>query len=57
MNGNIGNIAQFSDVWYTDIEIEFIPEKLNIVLDLMYKDKKNSYVGVVTNIKKIKGHI
>lgn len=53
-DGSIGNIKQYSDVWYTEVCIQSIPA----VLEEVVKDKKkNKYVPVVTNIEMIEGHL
>ena len=50
---SIGNIKQFSDIWYTMKPIEILEEELNKVLELKHTRR---YVSVITNIKKIQGH-
>lgn len=53
-DGSIGNIKQYSDVWYTEVCITNIPQ----VLEAVVKTKKNDkYVPVVTNIEMIDGHL
>ena len=47
----VGNIKQHSDIWYTDKNTKDIEESLIEILD------KKNYFPVITNIKKIKGHI
>ena len=53
-DGSIGNIKQYSDVWYTEVCIANILQ----VLEAIVKSKKNDkYVPVVTNIEMIDGHL
>lgn len=53
-DGSIGNIKQYSDVWYTEVSIQNIPA----VLKQVVKDKKkDKYVPVITNIEMIEGHL
>lgn len=51
---SIGNIKQYSDVWYTDVCIQNIPTVLEQVLKSRKKDK---YFPVVTAIEMIEGHL
>lgn len=54
-DGSVGNIVQYSDIWYTDQEIEVIPKELQRVINIIKGEDK--YVPVITNIERIKGHI
>lgn len=54
-NGSVGNIIQYSDVWYTDLEIEKMPEELQRVIDI--RKGANKYVPRIVTITYIKGHL
>ena len=50
-----GNIKQFSDVMYTEIDFSDIQDDLNYMLEKVYGE--NKYVGVITQVTKIKGNV
>ena len=50
-DGRIGNIAQFSEIIYTDWNIEKIKEKI----DLHYESIGKKYVAVIDSIENVKG--
>lgn len=54
-DGSVGNVKQYSDVWYTEHEIEVIPKELQRVINL--KKGADKYVPVITNIESIEGHL
>lgn len=54
-DGTVGNIKQYSDTWYTDQNIEVIPEELQRVINIIKGSDK--YVPVITSINKIEGHL
>lgn len=54
-DGSIGNVRQYSDIWYTEQEIEIIPNELQRIIDL--RKDVNKYVPVITNIESIDGHL
>ena len=54
-DGSIGNVRQYSDIWYTEQKIEVIPKELQRVINL--RKGADEYVPVITNIEKIEGHI
>lgn len=54
-NGSIGNVRQYSDIWYTEQKIEVIPKELQRVINL--KKGADKYVPVITNIESIDGHL
>lgn len=54
-DGSVGNIRQYSDVWYTEQKIEVIPKELQRVINL--KKGADKYVPVITNIESIEGHL
>ena len=54
-DGSVGNVRQYSDVWYTEHEIEVIPKELQRVISL--RKVADKYVPVVTNIESIEGHL
>lgn len=51
----IGNIKQYSDVFYTAVNIEDIPE----LLELTVANQKGlcKYKPIITNIERIEGHL
>ena len=54
-DGSIGNVRQYSDIWYTEQNIEVIPKELQSVINL--KKGADKYVPVITNIESIDGHL
>jgi len=54
-DGSVGNVKQYSDVWYTEHEIEVIPKELQRVINL--RKGSDKYVPVITNIESIEGHL
>lgn len=54
-DGTVGNIRQYSDVWYTDQEISVLETELQRVVDIRKGEGK--YKPVITNIEKIDGHL
>ena len=54
-NGEVGNVFQYSDTWYTDQEISVLETELQSVIDIRKGDGK--YKPVITNIERIKGHL
>lgn len=54
-DGSVGNVRQYSDVWYTEHEIEAIPKELQRVINL--RKGSDKYVPVITNIESIEGHL
>ena len=54
-NGEVGNVFQYSDTWYTDQEISVLETELQRVIDIRKGDGK--YKPVITNIERIKGHL
>lgn len=54
-DGTVGNVRQYSDVWYTDQEIDVIPKELQRVINIRKGEGK--YVPVITSINKIGGHL
>lgn len=54
-NGSIGNVRQYSDIWYTEQKIEVIPKELQRVINL--RKGADKYVPVITNIESIDGHL
>lgn len=54
-DGTVGNVRQYSDVWYTDQEIEVIPKELQRVVNIIKGADK--YVSVIQSINKIEGHL
>lgn len=46
---------QYSDAWYTDIQMEEIPKELQRVLNSRSRDDK--YLPVITHIERINGHL
>lgn len=54
-NGSVGNVKQYSDIWYTDQEIEVIPKELQRVINI--RKGADKYVPVITNIECINGHL
>lgn len=54
-DGSVGNVKQYSDVWYTEHEIEVIPKELQRVINL--RKGSDEYVPVITNIESIEGHL
>jgi predicted nucleic acid-binding Zn-ribbon protein len=54
-DGSIGNVRQYSDTYYTDMNIEEIQKQLQYVIDIRKGDGK--YVPVITKIEFIKGHL
>ena len=54
-DGSIGNVRQYSDIWYTEQNIEVIPKELQRVINL--KKGADKYVPVITNIESVEGHL
>lgn len=54
-DGSIGNVRQYSDIWYTEQEIEIISKELQRIISL--RKGTDKYAPVITNIEKIKGHL
>lgn len=54
-DGSVGNVRQYSDVWYTEQKIEEIPKELQRAINL--RKGANKYVPVITNIESIEGHL
>lgn len=54
-DGSIGNVRQYSDIWYTEQKIEVIPKELQRVINL--RKGADKYVHVITNIESIDGHL
>lgn len=54
-DGSIGNVRQYSDIWYTEQKIEVIPKELQRVINL--RKGADKYVPVITNIESIEGHL
>ena len=54
-DGSIGNVRQYSDIWYTEQNIEVIPKELQRVINL--KKGADKYVPVITNIESIDGNL
>lgn len=54
-DGSVGNVRQYSDIWYTEQKIEVIPKELQRVINL--KKGADKYVPVITNIESIDGHL
>lgn len=54
-DGSVGNVRQYSDVWYTEHEIEVIPKELQRVINL--RKESDKYVPAITNIESIEGHL
>ncbi len=52
---SIGNVKQYSDIWYTEQKIEVIPKELQRVINL--RKGADKYVPVITNIENIGGHL
>ena len=52
-DGSVGNIKQFSDIWYTEQDLDVLQKELKRTVDIKYNNK---YVPVITNIELIKGH-
>lgn len=53
-DGDIGNILQYRDTYYTEHKIETIPDELQRVVDLLKGE--NKYVSVIEKIEYIDGH-
>lgn len=54
-DGSIGNVKQYSDIWYTEQKIEVIPKELQRVINL--RKGADKYVPVITNIESVEGHL
>ena len=54
-DGSIGNVRQYSDIWYTEQKIEVIPKELQRVINL--RKGVDKYVPVITNIESVEGHL
>lgn len=54
-DGSIGNVRQYSDIWYTEQKIEVIPKELQRVINL--RKGADKYVLVITNIESVEGHL
>lgn len=54
-DGSVGNVRQYSDIWYTEQKIEVIPKELQRVINL--RKGADKYVPVITNIESIDGHL
>lgn len=54
-DGSVGNVIQYSDIWYTEHEIEVIPKELQRVINI--RKGADKYVPVITNIESIEGHL
>lgn len=54
-DGSIGNVRQYSDIWYTEQKIEVIPKELQRVINL--RKGADKYVPVITNIESVEGHL
>lgn len=54
-DGSIRNVRQYSDIWYTEQNIEVIPKELQRVINL--KKGADKYVPVITNIESIDGYL
>ena len=54
-DGSVGNVKQYSDVWYIEHEIEVIQKELQRVINL--RKGSDKYVPVITNIESIEGHL
>lgn len=54
-DGSIGNVRQYSDIWYTEQNIEVIPKELQRVINL--RKGADKYVPVITNIESVEGHL
>lgn len=54
-DGSIGNVRQYSDIWYTEQKIKVIPKELQRVINL--RKGADKYVPVITNIESIDGHL
>lgn len=54
-DGSIGNVRQYSDIWYTEQNIEVIPKELQRVINL--RKGAGKYIPVIKNIENIKGHL
>lgn len=54
-DGSIGNVRQYSDIWYTEQKIEVIPKELQRVINL--RKGADKYVSVITNIESVEGHL
>ena len=52
---DVGNIKQYSDTFYTNVDIKDIPE----VLDLTVANLRGlfKYKPIITNIERINGHL
>ena len=54
-DGTVGNAKQYSDTWYTEQEIDVIPNELQRVINIIKGADK--YIPVITSINKIEGHL
>lgn len=54
-DSSVGNVGQYSDIWYTEHEIEVIPKELQRVINI--RKGADKYIPVITNIENIKGHL
>jgi hypothetical protein len=54
-DGSIGNVRQYSDIYYTDVSIGKIPTILQDVIDV--RKGLDKYVPVITRIEFVKGHL
>lgn len=53
-DGYVGKVKQYSDVWYTEYELEDLYTELQKVIDAI--KGKNKYHPVVEKIENIRGH-
>lgn len=51
----VGNVKQYSDIFYTVVQIKDIPEYLQTRIDEI--KGVNKYKPVITSIEKIAGHL
>lgn len=54
-DGSVGNIMQYTDVWYTDQEISVLDSELQRVVDIRKGEGK--YKPIITKVEKIDGHL
>lgn len=53
-DGSLGNVKQYSDVWYTEYEFPILFDKLQEITDK--RKGKNKYRPVILKIESVKGH-
>jgi hypothetical protein len=55
-DGTCGNIEQFRNTYFTENEIQDIPKELQNTLDVMYSNRKTTFVPVIMEIELLEGH-